>query len=90
MELVRQITFSYVLPKQCKGFILVLEYSYFLLQTNGNAENTLDLAVKKYQSSENQATVMNALQHLIKDHSNNYDALMQAIIHIIVNNRMCK
>ena len=63
MELVRKISFSYVLPKQFKGFILVLEYSYFLLQRSGNAKNTLDLAVKKYQSSGTQATVMNVLQH---------------------------
>jgi len=91
MELVRIFSFSYVLPKQFKGCILVFEYSYFLLQKNGDASNTLDLAVKEYQTSGTQATVVNALQRAIKEHSNNnYSALMQVTVDIIVNNCMCK
>ena len=91
MELVRQISFLYVLPtKQFKGCILVFEYSYFLLQQNGDTSNALDLAVKEYQSSGTQATVLTALQHAINEYSNDYGVLMQAIIDIIVDNRMCK
>ena len=90
MELVRNIFSSYVLPKQSKACILVFEYSYFLLQKNGDARNTLDLAVKEYQSSQTQATVLSALQHAIKEHSDDHDTLMQVIIDIIINNRMCK
>ncbi|KIM67764.1 hypothetical protein SCLCIDRAFT_1209896, partial [Scleroderma citrinum Foug A] len=72
------------------GCILVFEYSYFLLQQNGDTRNTLNLAVEKYQSSGTQATVLNALQHAINEYSNDYDVLMQAIIDIIVDNCMCK
>ena len=91
MELVRKLSFSHVLSKPFKGCILIFEYSYFLLQQNGDASNTLDLAVKEYQTSGTQATVLNALQHAIKEHSNNnYDALMQVTVDIIVNNCMCK
>jgi len=91
MELVRKLSFSHVLSKPFKGCILIFEYSYFLLQQNGDASSTLDLAVKEYQTSGTQATVLNALQHAIKEHSNhNYDALMQVTVDIIVNNCMCK
>ncbi|KIM58397.1 hypothetical protein SCLCIDRAFT_1218771, partial [Scleroderma citrinum Foug A] len=72
------------------GCILVFEYSYFLLQQNGDTSNALDLAVKEYQSSGTQATVLTALQHAINEYSNDYGVLMQAIIDIIVDNRMCK
>ena len=90
MELVRKISFSYILHKQFKGCILVFEYSYFLLQKNDDAKNVLDLSVKEYQSSGTQATVLKALQHAINEHENEHDALMQVIIDIILNNRMCK
>ena len=90
MELVRQISFSHVLPTQFKGCILVFEYSYFLLQQNGDTRNTLQLAVEEYQSSGTQATVLNALQHAINEYSNGYDVLMQTIFDIIVDNCMCK
>jgi len=91
MELVKKFSFSYVLPKKFKGCILIFEYSYFLLQQNGDPSKTLALAVKRYRSSGTQAAVLNALQHAIKEHSNNnYDALMQATVDIIVNACMCK
>jgi len=91
MELVRKPPFSYVFPNLFKGCILIFEYSYFLLQKNRDASNTLDLAVKEYQSSGTQATVLNALQHAIKENSNgHYDVLMQVIVDIIVKNCMCK
>ncbi|KIM53387.1 hypothetical protein SCLCIDRAFT_1222844, partial [Scleroderma citrinum Foug A] len=72
------------------GCILVFEYSYFLLQKNRDTRNTLDLAVKKYQSSGTQATVLSALQHAINEYSNDHGVLMQTIIDIIVDNCMCK
>ena len=90
MELVRKIILSYALPKQFKGCILVFEYCCCLLQNDGDASNILDLAVKEYKSSGTQATVLNALQHAIKEHDNDYGILMQVIIDIILNNRMCK
>jgi len=91
MELVRKLPFSYVFSNPFKGCILIFEYSYFLLQKNGHASNTLDLAVKEYQTSGTQATVLNALQHAIKENSNgHYDVLMQVTVDIIVNNCMCK
>jgi len=90
MELVRKISFSNIHPKHFKGCILIFEYSFFLLQQIGDARNTLYLAVNEYRSSGTQATVLNALQHAIKEHGNDYDTLMQVIINIIVNNRMCK
>ena len=90
MELVRELSFTYVLPKQLKGCILVFEYSYFLPQKNLNTSSTLGLAVNEYQSSGTQAIVLDALQCAIKEHDNDHDTLMQAIIDIILNNCMCK
>jgi len=88
---VRKFPFSSVFSNPFKGCILIFEYSYFLLQKNGDASNTLDLAVKEYQTSGTQAIVLNALQHAIKEHSNDhYNALMRVTIDIIVNNCMCK
>ena len=90
MELVRNISSFYLLPKQITGCILVFEYFHFLLQQCGDARKTPDLAVKEYQSSGAQAKVLNALQHAIEEYRNDHNALMQAIIDIIVNNHMCK
>ncbi|KIM50075.1 hypothetical protein SCLCIDRAFT_1225494, partial [Scleroderma citrinum Foug A] len=74
------------------GCIIVFEYSFFLLQKGGDvtSRNALDLSVKEYETSGTQATVLSALQHAIKEHSNDHDTLMQAIIDIILTNRMCK
>ena len=46
--------------------------------------------MKEYETSGTQATVLSALQHAIKEHGNDHGTLMQVIIDIILNNRMCK
>ena len=91
MEQVRKISSMYsMLLNGFKGCILVFEYTYFVLQTNGDGRNALHIAVKEYQSSGTQASVLTALQHAIKEYGNDHDVLRQAIIDIIITNRMCK
>jgi len=90
MELVSMISFFYMLPKYFKGCILVFEYTYFLLQQNGDNRNDLNLAVKEYERSGTQAAILNALQHVIQQHGDDHDALASAITEIILTNCMCK
>ena len=81
----------FIASKYFKGCILVFEYSYFLLQNTGNkAVNVIKLAVKKYQQSGTQATVLKALKNATKEHNNDHQALQDSIIDIILANRMCK
>ena len=67
-----------------------MEYCYFLSQTNSNAKNAFDIALKEYQQSETQAIVYNVLQDAIQKHSNDHDTLINVITDIILTNQMCK
>ena len=82
--------FLSIMSKHFKGCILVLEYCYFLSQTNSNAKNAFDIALKEYQQSETQAIVYNVLQDAIQKHSNDHDTLINVITDIILTNQMCK
>ena len=84
-----EIHFLSSMSKHFKGFILVLEYCYFLSQTNSNAKNALDIALKEYKQSEIQFIVSNALQDAIKKHDDDHDTLINAITDIILTNQMC-
>ena len=84
------IHFSSIMSKHFKGCILVLEYCYFLSQTNSNAKNAFAIALKEYQQSGTQAIVSNVLQDAIKEHSNDHDTLIYVITDIILTNQMCK
>ncbi|KAL4073035.1 hypothetical protein V8B97DRAFT_1956512 [Scleroderma yunnanense] len=72
------------------GCILVFEYSYFLMQNNGQAKDAFNLAVKEYQKSGTQSAVLKALQHAIQEHGNNCATLQKVIIDIILENCMSK
>ena len=85
-----EIHFLSIMSKHFKGCILVFEHCYFLLQTNNNAQNALDIALKKYQQSETQVIVFNALQDAIKKHEDDHDTLMNVVTDIIITNQMCK
>ena len=87
-----EIHFLSIMSKHFKGCILVFEHCYFLLQTNSNAKNALDIAVKEYQQSETQAIVFNALQDAIKKHGDDHcdSTLIKVITDIILTNQMCK
>ena len=82
--------FSSIMSKHFKGCILVLEYCYFLSQTNSNAKNAFAIALKEYQQSGTQAIVSNVLQDTIKKHNDNHDTLIYVITDIILTNQMCK
>ena len=82
--------FLSIMSKCFKGYILVLEYCYFLSQTNSNAKNAFDIALKEYQQSKTQAIVFNALQDAIQKHSNDHDTLINVITDIILTNQICK
>ena len=84
------IHFLSIMSKHFKGCILVLEYCYFLSQTNSNAKNTFAIALKEYKQSGTQAVVSNALQDAIKKHSDDHDTLIYVITDIILTNQMCK
>ena len=76
-----------------QGVLLVFEYAWFLLQQTKNAGNDsalIDVAIKTYQTSGTQTTVLNALQPAIEKHCDNHDRLIDAIIDIIHKHRMCK
>ena len=91
MELVSKIISHCIISHNFQGCILVFEYTWFLLQINKGASNVLDLAVKEYQASGTQATVLNALQHAIEKHgSGEHDILKDVITGIILHNHMCK
>ena len=78
------------MSKHFKGCILVLEYCYFLSQTNSNAKDALHIALKEYQQSKTQAIISNDLQNAIQKHSNDHDTLINVITDIILTNQMCK
>ncbi|KAL4061792.1 hypothetical protein V8B97DRAFT_653389 [Scleroderma yunnanense] len=70
------------------GCILIFEYSYFYMQATTDQKNIIALAVKEYQQSSTQSTVVNALYHTIQKHGENYFKLLQAIFDVIVENHM--
>ena len=83
----------FTLPNDFQGVSLVFEYAWFLQQTKNppnNPARLIDLAVKAYQTSGTQATVLNALQLAIEEHCHNPDIMTNFIIGIIHNHRMCK
>ena len=82
--------FLSIISKYFKGCILVLEYCYFLSQTNSNVKNAFDIALKEYQQSKTQAIVSNVLHDAIQKHSNDHDTLINVITDVILTNQMCK
>ena len=80
----------YIFLNHFQGVSLVLEYAWFLSKQNNNADHSLALATKAYQTSGSQAAVLNALQPFIEVHCDNPDILINVIISIIHNHRMCK
>ncbi|KAL4071226.1 hypothetical protein V8B97DRAFT_1852345, partial [Scleroderma yunnanense] len=72
------------------GCILVFEYSYFYSQAQGDQKDIVVHAFKEYQNSGTQAAVCKALQQAIQQHHHSSDNLQQAIMDIILANRMCK
>ena len=85
-----EIHFLSIMSKHFKGCILVLEYCYFLSQTNSNAKNAFAIALKEYQQSGTQAIVSNVLWDAINKHSDDHDTLIYVITDIILTNQMCK
>jgi len=90
MVLVSYIQFLSTISKYVKGCILIFEYSYFYSQAKADQKDVIALAVKEYQESRIQSTVVVALQHTIQKHDKDDIKLQQAIFDIIVENRMCK
>ncbi|KAL4063487.1 hypothetical protein V8B97DRAFT_1992056 [Scleroderma yunnanense] len=70
------------------GCILIFEYLYFYMQATTDQKDIITLAVKEYQQSSTQSTVVNALYHTIQEHSKDHFKLLQAIFDIIVENCM--
>ena len=85
-----EIHFLSIMSKHFKGCILVLEYCYFLSQTNSNAKNAFSIALEEYQQSGTQAIVSDVLQDVIKKHRDDHDTLIYVITDIILTNRMCR
>ena len=79
--------------KYFKGCILLFEYTYFLLQDPKYTVNdVIDIALKKYQQSGTQSTVLSALQDALTKRHGDYKChtLHNDIIDIILHNQMCK
>jgi len=90
MVLVSHIHSLSTISKFVKGCILIFEYSYFYLQAKANQKDIIALAVKEYQESRIQSTIVAALQNTIQEYNEEHIKLQQAIFDIIVENRMCK
>ena len=77
-----------------QGVLLVFEYTWFLLQQTKDVECNhpalIALAIKAYQTSGTQISVLNALQPAIEEHIDNHDMFTNVIIDIIHKHRMCK
>jgi len=78
------------ISKFVKGCILIFEYSYFYLQAKADQKDIIALAVKECQESRIQSSIVVALQHIIQEYNEDHIKLQQAILDIIVENRMCK
>ncbi|KAL4076516.1 hypothetical protein V8B97DRAFT_1454226 [Scleroderma yunnanense] len=73
------------------GCLLVLEYSYFHLESDdGDTNSVFASAVKEYQDSGTQVAVCKALQKAIKVHGDDKAGLQRAIINIVLDSRMSK
>jgi len=90
MVLVSHIQSLSTIYKFVEGCILIFEYSYFHLQAKADQKDIIALAVKEYQESRIQSSVVVALQHTIQEYNKDPIKLQQAIFDIIVDNRMCK
>lgn len=91
MVLVRWCFSPVYLSENSTACILILEYSYFYLESN--EEDPIGVfasAIKEYQSSGTQTTVCKALKKAIKLHENDKAKLQEAIMGIILNSRMCE
>ncbi|KAL4082048.1 hypothetical protein V8B97DRAFT_157612 [Scleroderma yunnanense] len=88
MVLIWHIHFFPTFSKDVKGCILVFEYSYFYSQAQGDQKDIFVHAFKEYQNSGTQAAVCKALQQAIQQHHHSSDNLQQAIMDIILANRM--
>jgi len=90
MVLVSHIHSLPTISKFVKACILIFEYSYFYLQAKADQKDIIALAVKEYQESRIQSTIVVALQHTIQEYNKDNIRLQQAIFDIILENRMCK
>ncbi|KAI6127152.1 hypothetical protein F5141DRAFT_1060750 [Pisolithus sp. B1] len=71
------------------GCLLVAEHSYFLMQHGHHVwMEVLSLAVEEYKTSNKQTTISKAVRRVFHEHGGNMDSLCEAIINIIIDNRM--
>ncbi|KAI6154463.1 hypothetical protein EDD17DRAFT_1630895 [Pisolithus thermaeus] len=71
------------------GCLLVAEHSYFLMQHGHHVwREVLSLAVEEYKTSNKQTTISTAVRRVFHEHGSNMDSLCEAIINIIIDNRM--
>jgi len=73
-----------------KGCLIIYEYSYFHLQAQGNPQDVIAFAVKKYEDSGTQANVFHSLQQVLQQHDHASITLQKLIFDIILRNRMCQ
>ncbi|KAI6111872.1 hypothetical protein EDD16DRAFT_1710209 [Pisolithus croceorrhizus] len=71
------------------GCLLVVELSFFLMQTKGHVwKEVLSLAVKEYKTSNMDVSVSQGVKAILHDYSGNMDGLCDSIITVIVENHM--
>ncbi|KAI6151655.1 hypothetical protein BKA82DRAFT_2886212 [Pisolithus tinctorius] len=71
------------------GCLLVAEHSYFLMQHGHHVwQEVLSLAVEEYKSSNIQTAISNIVKTVFHDHDGDMDSLCDAIIKVIMENRM--
>ncbi|KIK22643.1 hypothetical protein PISMIDRAFT_680059 [Pisolithus microcarpus 441] len=91
LSISKQYSMQYV-AEHGLGSILVFEYLYLFQVQNGrnNMQEGLTLAVKEYQSSGIQAKVNESIQKAFDMHGNNVDILCPILVHIAMENQLCK
>jgi hypothetical protein len=74
------------------GYILVIEYVYLLMQNKQGLtfNDALSISLQEYKTSGTQTSVETALKGALRNHGDGIIKLCDAVIDIIMENRMCK
>ncbi|KAI5986746.1 hypothetical protein EDC04DRAFT_2614990 [Pisolithus marmoratus] len=72
-----------------RGFLLVAEYSYFLMQHGQNVwKQVLSLSVEEYKNSNTQTTISKAVKAVFHAYDGDMNGLCAAIVKVIMENCM--
>ena len=77
--------------KKLLALIIILEYSFFLLQKDKQKpKHILDVATTKYKTSQTRVAVEKAVKEVLRQDDGNDQKLSDMVIDIILRNCMCE